>query len=52
MTKKQREAYEKEAGTKTFEGQVAFERDSQHGKPHLRETLYKRKKNKDKLKNK
>ena len=48
LTRKQRRAYEAEAmgdggKLKTFEGQVAkFEKDSKHGKPHKRETLYKR----------
>lgn len=42
MTRNQRRAYEKEAGDKTFESQVAkHEKDSKHGKSHLRETLYK-----------
>ena len=42
MTRNQRRAYEKEAGDKTFESQVAkHEKESKHGKPHLRETKYK-----------
>lgn len=52
MTRKQRRAYEKEAGDKTFEQRVAeYEKSSGHGKSHLRETLYKRnlRKNKKKL---
>ena len=43
LTRNQRRAYEAEAKGKTFEGQVAkFEKDSKHGKPNKRETLYKR----------
>ena len=45
MTKRQREAYDKEAaaaGGKTYEERVAaHEKKSGHGKPHKRETLYK-----------
>jgi len=42
MTRSQRRAYEKEAGGQTFEQRVAdHEKESGHGKPHLRETKYK-----------
>jgi len=42
MTRSQRRAYEKEAGDKTFGQRVAdHEKESGHGKPHLRETKYK-----------
>jgi len=42
MTRNQRRAYEKAAGGKTFEQRVAdHEKESGHGKPHLRETKYK-----------
>ena len=53
MTRNQRRAYEKEAGGKTFEGEVAkHEKSSGHGKSHLRETKYKAslRKNRNKLK--
>jgi hypothetical protein len=42
MGANRRRAYEKEAAGRTFEGEVAkYEKESGHGKSHLRETLYK-----------